>query len=49
MQNQIRLTVFLFVTFILISTIGCEGWFVMGYSFDESRDSTQVKIEEINE
>ena len=41
--------VFLFATFILVNIAGCEGWSVMGYAFDKSQDSTQVKIEEINE
>ena len=48
-QNQIRLIIFLFVTFILISTVGCEGWSVMGYSLDKSQDTTQVKIKETYE
>ena len=48
-RNQVRLTIFLFATFILINIVGCEGWSVMGYALDKSQNSTQVIIEEINE
>tara|TARA_R100000655_G_scaffold36952_2_gene71555 strand:+ start:96 stop:197 length:102 start_codon:yes stop_codon:yes gene_type:complete len=33
----------------LINSLGCEGWSVMGYSFDKSQDTTEVKIKEMYE
>ena len=48
-QNRLRLTIFLFATFILISIAGCEGSTVMGYALDKSVDSTQVELQEIHE
>ena len=48
-RNQVRLIIFLFVTFILINIAGCEGWSVMGYALDKSQEDIKIDTLEINE
>ena len=38
MKNLVRLIITLFITLMLSSILGCSGWSVMGYSFDENQE-----------
>ena len=49
MNTSVHLIIFLLCILMLVSTVGCEGWSVMGYALDKSQDSTQVKTKEIDE